>query len=58
MKAKHGGARPGSGRKPTGRQTVGRIFSLPRTTVEALDAIPKGQQSAFVNRVLCKSLGL
>jgi hypothetical protein len=49
--AKHGGARRGAGRKP-GRLTANRLFSLSLETLAALDALPRGERSRFVEAAI------
>jgi hypothetical protein len=49
--ATRGGARPGAGRKP-GKNTANRLFSLSLETLAALDAIPAGERSKFVEAAI------
>jgi hypothetical protein len=51
-----GGARKGAGRKPTGKKGVLVNFYVSRVTVSALDRIPRGQRSRFVDEAICEKL--
>lgn len=48
---KSGGARRGSGR-PTGRKTEPKIFHLSPEAHALISAVPKGKQSATVDRLI------
>jgi hypothetical protein len=52
MKKPRGGARPGSGRKPTGHKTLNTMFSLSLETLAELKAIPRGARSKFVDAAI------
>jgi hypothetical protein len=55
-KSHHGGARKGSGRKPTGNTKRLWAFSISFDVLEKLQAIPSGQRSKFVEKAIRAAL--
>ncbi len=51
-----GGARKGSGRPKTGSRTVHKGYSLPLSTVKALEVIPCMKRSQFVSEAIIAAL--